>query len=60
MQAEFEALALEGRKAVKEVKVNNLITNHPDMLTQNEMDKVTAVFRSLETGLREASIYPHV
>ena len=60
MQAEFEALAMEGRKIITEVKVNSSITNHPDMLTHNELEKVTSVFRSLETGLREASIYPRV
>ena len=51
MQAEFEALALE-RPIITEVKVNSTITNHPDMLTDKELENVTAVFRSLETGLR--------
>ena len=60
MQAEFEALAQEGRQRITDVKVNNSITNHPEMLTHNELEMVTAVFRSLETGLREASIYPRV
>ena len=59
MQAEFEALALE-RPIITEVKVNSTITNHPDMLTDKELEEVTAVFRSLETGLREATIYPRV
>ena len=60
MQAEFEALAMESRKTVTEVKVNSSITNHPSMLTNKELEMVTSVFRSLETGLREASIYPKV
>ena len=60
MQAEFEALALEGRQIVTDVKVNSSITNHPDMLTHKELEKVTSVFRSFETGRREASIYPRV
>ena len=41
-----------------EVKVTNNITNHPDMLTDKELEDVTAVFRSLETGLRGATIDP--
>ena len=48
MQAEFEALALEGRKIITDVKINSSITNHPDMLTYKELDKVTSVFCSLE------------
>ena len=60
MQAEFEALAMEGRQIITEVKVNSSITNHPNMLTEKELEKETSVFRSLETGLREASIYPRV
>ena len=60
MQAEMEALNLAGRVVITDVKVNSTITNHPDMLTHKELEKVTSVFRSLETGLREASIYPRV
>ena len=60
MQAEFEALAMESRKTITEVRVNSSITNHPEMLTPKELEMVTSVFRSLETGLREASIYPKV
>ena len=41
-----------------EVKVTNNMTNHPDMLTDKELVDVTAVFRSLETGLRGATIDP--
>ena len=60
MQEEYEALALEARPICTDVKVNYTITNHPEELTDNELEKVTSVFRSLETGLREASIYPRV
>ena len=60
MQEEYEALALEVRPIITDVKVNRTITNHPDELTDKELEKVTSVFRSMETGLREASIYPRV
>ena len=60
MQEEYEALALEQKPIITDVKVNSTITNHPDELTDKELEKVTSVFRSLETGLREASIYPRV
>ena len=60
MQSEYEALGLVERSIVTDVKVNSTITNHPDMLTDKELENVTAVFRSLETGLREATIYPRV
>ena len=32
----------------------------PENLTDQELEEVTAVFRSFETGLREATIYPKV
>ena len=32
----------------------------PSMLTDREMDCITTVFRSFETGLRGATIYPSV
>ena len=60
MQEEYEALALEEKPILTDVKVNTSITNHPDELTDKEVEKVTSVFRSLETGLREATIYPRV
>ena len=60
MQEEYEALALQERPIITDVKVNYTITNHPEELTDNELEKITSVFRSLETGLREASIYPNV
>ena len=34
------------------------VTNHPDMFTDKELENVTAVFRSLETGLRGGTISP--
>ena len=43
-----------------QVQVCNTATNHPTMLTEKELDDVTAVFRSFETGLREATIHPKV
>lgn len=36
------------------------MTNNPDMLTDRELEEVTAVFKSFETGLREATIHPKV
>ena len=38
----------------------NNMTNNPDMLTDRELEEVTAVFKSFETGLREATIHPKV
>jgi len=40
------------------VKVNQSITNHPDEFTCSELEAVTAVFKSLETGLRQGTIFP--
>ena len=58
VQEEYEALLLEDVVTATEVKVTNNITNHPDMLTDKELEDVTTVFRSLETGLRGATIDP--
>ena len=58
VQEEYEALLLEDVVPTTEVRVTNNITNHPDMLTDKELEDVTAVFRSLETGLRGATIDP--
>ena len=35
------------------------MTNNPDMLTDRELEEVTCVFKSFETGLREATIHPN-
>ena len=35
-------------------------TSHPEMLTGKEMESVTTVFRSFESGLRGATISPSV
>ena len=43
-----------------QVRVCTNMTNHPSLLTDRELDDVTAVFRSFETGLREATIDPKV
>ena len=88
-QAEFEALGLLEKKHTTSVRVTRTLTNHPDMLTDKELQvtclvsrvtchvsrvtchvsptlstlllqDVTAVFRSLETGLREATMDPKV
>ena len=42
------------------VEVNHSITNHPDEFTCSELEAVTAVFKSLETGLRQGTIFPKV
>ncbi|XP_023347863.1 calmodulin isoform X2 [Eurytemora carolleeae] len=57
-QKEYEALILDERPIITDVKVCRDQTNPPDMLTDRELLEVTAVFRSFETGLREATIYP--
>ena len=75
-QAEFEALGLLQRRHTTSVKVSTTLTNHPDMLTDKELEvdnlntevktdkifyqDVTTVFRSMETGLREATMDPKV
>ena len=60
MQAQFEELVLNDIPLPTDIRVNTTITNHPDQLTDKEMQDITTVFRSLETGLREATIYPKV
>ena len=60
MQEKFEALVLNDIPLPTDVRVNTTITNHPEQLTKKELDDITTVFRSLETGLREATIYPKV
>ena len=60
MQEMFEALVLNDIPLPQNIKVNKYITNHVDQLTEKEMEDVTTVFRSMETGLREATIYPKV
>jgi len=59
MQSEYEAMQeLEDKPTLTEVRVCNNMTNNPDMLTDRELEEVTAVFKSFETGLREATIHP--
>ena len=41
-------------------QVNNNIINHPEEFTSKELDDVTSVFKSLETGLRQGTIFPKV
>ena len=55
-QEEYESFLLEGKKVVTEMKVTNDTLNHPDMMTEAEMENATAVFR-LEPSmkLREVS-----
>ena len=60
MQEMFEALVLNDIPLPQDIKVNKYITNHIDLLTKKELDDITTVFRSMETGLREAIIYPKV
>ena len=47
-QKQFEALGLLEKKHTTTVKVTSTIINHPDMLTNKELEDVTAVFRSME------------
>jgi len=65
MQKEYEAaLELEERPVLNELHMPNTVrvctnmTNNPNLLTDRELEDVTAVFRSFETGLREATIHP--
>ena len=60
MQEMFEALVLNDIPLPQDIKVNKYITNHIDQLTKKELDDITSVFRSMETGLRVATIYPKV
>ena len=57
-QEEYEAFLLEGRETITDLKVTQETVNHPKMMTDKEMEDATAVFRSLETGLRGGTIYP--
>lgn len=57
-QEEYESFLLEGKKVVTDVKVTTETLNHPDMMTPKELENATAVFRSLETGLRGGTIDP--
>jgi len=52
----LEALGLMEKTHATEVRVTATRTNDPEKLTERELVDVTAVFRSLETGLREATI----
>ena len=59
-QKQFEELGLLEKKHTTTVRVSRTNTNHPEMLTNKELEDVTAVFRALETGLREATMDPSV
>ena len=59
-QKQFEELGLLEKKHTTTVRTTDTIANHPEMLTNRELEDVTAVFRSLETGLREATMDPKV
>ena len=60
MQEMFEALVLNDIPLPQNIRVNKYVTNHVDQLTIKELEVITSVFRSMETGLREATIYPRV
>jgi len=53
-----EEIDLDDKPINTNVKVCYNKTSHPDMLTEKELESVTTVFRSFESGLREATIYP--
>ena len=42
------------------VSMRDTSTEVKEEMTEKEMDEVTTVFRSFETGLREATILPKV
>ena len=70
MQSEYEAITQEIREKEKkkresksgnnDLKVSKTMASPRDMLTDKELEGVTAVFRSFETGLRGATIHPSV
>ena len=53
-------MAMAMMTTMAQVRVCTNMTNNPDMLTDRELEEVTAVFKSFETGLREATIHPKV
>ena len=57
LQAKYEALVLNDIPLPTEVKVNSYVANHPDEFTRKELNDVTTVFKSLETGLRQGTTY---
>ena len=50
----------ESKSTSNELKVSKTMASPKDMLTDKEMECVTTVFRSFETGLRGATISPNV
>ena len=71
MQSEYEAITQEireqeekkkreSRSGNNDLKVSKTMASPQDMLTDKELECVTAVFRSFETGLRGATILPSV
>jgi len=58
LQAKYEALVLNDIPLPSVVKVNHTVANHPEEFTVKEMEDVTTVFKSLETGLRQGTIFP--
>ena len=55
-QEEYESFLLEGKKVVTEMKVTNDTLNHPDMMTEAEMENATAVFR-LELSVKSFTVW---
>ena len=55
-----EEIELDDKPINTDVNVCYNMNSHPDMLTEKEMKAVTTVFRSFESGLREATIKPIV
>ena len=50
----------EGKSVSGDLKTSKTMASPKDMLTDKELDCVTSVFRSFETGLRGATIDPSV
>ena len=69
-QSEYEELTQQireqeekkvGNKSGKrELKISKTMASPRNMLTEKELECVTTVFRSFETGLRGATIHPSV
>ena len=50
----------ENKNKSSDLKTSKTMASPKDMLTDKELDCVTSVFRSFETGLRGATIDPSV
>ena len=57
LQSEYYSMVRKNRHIRT---MEEMSTSTVDKLTDKEMEEVTSVFRSFETGMREATILPQV